>query len=369
MTQILDPWGKGEIEDYKSLFTDFGIESFEKFREQFKDNRYIRRGIIFGHRDFGRIAEAIDKKKPFAMMTGLMPSGKFHFGHKMVADQIIWYQSLGADTFLCSADLEATLVRNIDSAEARKIAVEEYLTNYVALGLTEKNLTFWFQTDYKIPYYKLRDMLSKKVTLNELKGIYGGDLTTAKIFSAITQAADILHPQLKEFGKPRPVIVPVGSDQDPHIRLTRDLAGRFNAEYKFIPPSSTYHKFMSGLSGGKMSSSDPSSHIALTESPESAKKKIMSAKTGGRVTAAEQKEKGGIPEQCTVYEMLVYHLIVDDKELEKVYHACKTGLSTCGACKTACAERLTSFLKTHQEKRKKAAKTVEKILSKSGYLK
>ena len=362
MTSKIDPWGKSNIEDYRSLFTDFGIVSFDQFKDKFKDNRYIRRGIIFGQRDFGRIAEAIDKRKNFAMMTGLMPSGKFHFGHKMVADQIIWYQSLGADIFICSADLEAIVVRDIEPAEAKKIAIEEYLTNYVALGLTEKNVTFWFQTDYKIPYYQLRDILSKKVTLNELRAIYGDDLTTSKIFSAITQAADILHPQLKEFGKPRPVVVPVGSDQDPHIRLTRDLAGRFSSEYGFVPPSSTYHKFMSGLSGGKMSSSDPSSHIALTESLESARKKIMSAKTGGRATQAEQKEKGGEPENCTVYEMLVYHLVEDDKKLAEVYDSCKSGAQTCGACKAGCAELLKGFLLEHQKKRDAAKKTVEKIL-------
>jgi tryptophanyl-tRNA synthetase len=343
----IDPWGKGDIKDYGNLFKEFGIESFDKYREKFSDNRYIRRGIIFGQRDYSRIAESIDKKKRFAMMTGLMPSGKFHFGHKMVADQIIWYQKMGADTFICAADLEASVVRDIAPDAARKIAVEEYLTNYVALGLTEKSF---------------RDQLSKKATLNELRGIYGDGLTTGKLFSAITQAADILHPQLKEFGGPRPTVVPVGADQDPHIRLTRDLANRFSGEYKFIPPSSTYHKFMSGLSGGKMSSSDPSSHIALTEDPEVARKKIMSGKTGGRATVAEQKELGGVPEECMVYEMLVYHLVEDDKELSEIYASCKSGGRTCGECKKACAERLTAFLKEHQKKRKDAAKTVEKIL-------
>jgi tryptophanyl-tRNA synthetase len=358
----LDPWGKGDIENYENLFKEFGIESFDKYLEKFSNNHYIRRGLIFGQRDYARIADAIEKKKPFAMMTGLMPSGKFHFGHKMVADQIIWYQKMGADTFICSADLEATVVRDIAPDEAKKIAIEEYLTNYVALGLTEKNLTFWFQTDYVVPYYRFRDRLSKKVTLNELRGIYGDDLTTGKLFSAITQAADILHPQLKDYGGPRPTVVPVGADQDPHIRLTRDLASRFSAEYKFIPPSSTYHKFMSGLSGGKMSSSDPSSHIALTEDPEVARKKIMSAKTGGRATVAEQKELGGLPEECMVYEMLVYHLVENDKELSEIYSSCKSGGRTCGECKKACAERLVAFLKDHQKKRKDASKTVEKIL-------
>ena len=113
-----------------------------------------------------------------------------------------------------------------------------------------------------------------------------------------------------------------------------------------------------------MSSSDPSSHIALTEEPEAAKKKIMSSKTGGRATVKEQKELGGIPEQCMVYEMLVYHLVDSDKELEQVYSNCKTGGRICGECKKICAEKLALFLKEHQKRRKEASKTVEKILEK-----
>lgn len=40
--------------------------------------------------------------------------------------------------------------------------------------------------------------------------------------SVLTQVADILHPQVNE--EPAPTIVPVGLDQDPHIRLTRGVA-------------------------------------------------------------------------------------------------------------------------------------------------
>jgi tryptophanyl-tRNA synthetase len=279
-----------DIRDYRNLFDEFGIESFEKFRKRLSDNRYIRRGIVFGHRDFDKILSAIQKREGFVMMTGLMPSGKFHFGHKMVADQIIFYQGLGAEVFLCSADLESYLIRGMDLKTSRDIAVEEYLTNYVALGLSERNLRFWFQTDYVVPYYRLRDMLSRKVTFNELSAIYG-NLSPGKIFSVITQAADILHPQLEEFGGQRPTVVPVGADQDPHLRLTRDLASRFQTEFHFALPSSTYHKFMGGLQGGKMSSSDSKSYIALTDDPKDAMGKIMNSKTGGRATVDEQRRE------------------------------------------------------------------------------
>lgn len=365
MAERLDPWGSGRIEDYENLIREFGIESFEKFKNKLSENRYIRRGIVFGHRDFSRIMNCIENKKPFAMMTGLMPSGKFHFGHKMVADQIVFYQKLNAEIFLCSADLEAYLVRGIPLETAREITIEEYLTNYFALGLDEKNLNFWFQSNYKVPYYRLRDMLSKKVTFNELSGIYG-ELTTGKIFSSITQAADILHPQLKEFNGPKPVVVPVGADQDPHIRLTRDLAARFQNEFKFIMPSSTYHKFMEGLQGGKMSSSNPDSYIALTERPEDARRKIMNAKTGGRATIAEQKEKGGIPEECTVYDFFLYHLVDDDNELKEIYGDCKTGKRVCGECKKICADLIVKFLEEHQRKRNKVRGIVERVMVKNG---
>jgi tryptophanyl-tRNA synthetase len=363
----MDPWTVGEIADYGKLMRDFGMEDFERWRRKHDSFRYVRRGIIFGQRDFARIDEAMDKGKPFAMMTGLMPSGSFHFGHKMVADEIIWFQAHGAHTFICAADVESWLMRDIHFEKGRRIAVEEYLTNYLALGLKRKDLHFWFQSDYMSEYYRLRDMGGKRVTFNEMAAIYG-ELTPAKIVSVLTQVADILHPQLERFGGAKPVIVPVGADQDPHIRLTRDIASRLNAErdggadFRCIPPSATYHKFMSGLQGGKMSSSDPKSHIALSENPLSAGKKIMSAKTGGRTSVEAQKKQGGEPDKCMVYELYLYHLIDDDLELSKIYHECKGGKILCGECKKRCADMVAEFLIGHQLRREKAAEEAARII-------
>ena len=120
---------------------------------------------------------------------------------------------------------------------------------------------------------------------------------------------------------------------------------------------------MEGLQGGKMSSSDPKSYISLTETPKDAKKKIMRAKTGGRSTAEEQKELGGIPEQCMVYELFVYHLIEDDNELHEIYRECKSGSLRCGDCKMKCAKLMEKFLINHREKREEARSVVDKIYS------
>ncbi|VVB54215.1 Tryptophan--tRNA ligase [uncultured archaeon] len=358
----IDPWGSEGFGDYEKLIAEFGMESLSPFKKDLSDNLLFRRNIIFGHRDFGKILDAIKHKKPYAMMTGLMPSGKFHLGHKMVADEIIWHQKKGADVFVCAADLEAYLMRDITLSEAKKIAVEEYVANYIALGLDMRKVHFWFQTDYETPYYRFRDTLSHRTTFNEMKAIYG-TLSPEKIFSVITQAADILHPQLPEYGGPRPTVVPVGADQDPHIRLTRDIAGR-HKEHSLIPPSATYHKFMPGLLGGKMSSSNPKSHIALTDSPKEAKKKVLAAFSGGGVTVEEHKKNGGNPEVDVACQYLFYGFEEDDRKVIKIFEDYRAGTLMTGEVKKLLADKVAAFLEAHQAKYPEALREAKEIVKK-----
>ncbi len=363
----IDPWSNESIKEYGKLFTYFGIKPFKevlpKLEEIAEPHPLMRRGIVFGHRDFDLVIDALKKGKRVAILTGLMPSGRMHLGHKMVIDQLVYYQRLGIDIIVAVADIEAYAVRKKSRKEVVEIAMKEYIPNYIALGLDPENTRIYFQSNNEVPYYRLIQIFSRKVTLAELKAIYGEDLETSKIVSALTQAADILHPQLPEFGGYELVLVPVGADQDPHLRLTRDIADRYGAELGLSRPASTYHRFMSGLQGGKMSSSNPESYIALTDPPEEAARKLMKALTGGRITAEEQRRLGGEPEKCPVYEMNTYHLIQDDKELAELYDACRSGKLLCGRCKRETAERLKNFLREHQERLKQALEEVPKIVS------
>ena len=110
-----------------------------------------------------------------------------------------------------------------------------------------------------------------------------------------------------------------------------------------------------------MSSSVPESIIALTEEPKSAGKKIMRAMTGGRVTLEEQKKLGGEPDKCSVYELLLFHLVDDDKELLEVYNDCVGGTRVCGHCKKYAAGLMEDFLTDHQEKRELAKEKLADI--------
>lgn len=366
---MIDPWGSA-IVDYEKLTQQFGIKPFEEFKKEIENPHFlIKRGVIFGHRDYGRIVKAMREENDFAVVSGMMPSGKMHIGHKMIVDQLIWYQKKGADIYIPIADMEAYAARGIDFEESKELAISEYLTNYIALGLDfdKKNISVYLTSKNKI-VTDLAYALAKKVTFNEMKAIYGfsGSANLAHIYVPMVQVADILHPQLEECGGPRPTVVPVGPDQDPHIRLTRDIAERFKSKYKFIAPSSTYHRFITGLTGDKMSSSKPKTAIFLSDSPKTAEKKVKSAKSGGRESLDEQRKLGGIPEECVVYELLVYHLVESDKELKELYHDCKSGNIMCGECKMKAADTMREFFENFTKKREKSKEKAKKLLD-SGY--
>ena len=427
----LDPWGAVYVDDYAKLFEEFGISSFDQILPQIENpHPYMRRKIIFGHRNYDSVLRAMQAHRPFAVMSGFMPSGKAHFGHMMVMNEIIWHQQQGADAFAAVADMEAHAVRGISWQRCKDLGINEYILSLIALGFQPAG-HIYFQSEN----FNMRNLafeLAAAANFSEISAIYGfsGETSIGHMESVMAQSGDILHPQLEEYGGPKPVVIPVGADQDPHIKLTRDLAYRMrkflvecrgdyvsirgkaageelmravetalkeagcqkvkryqehidildiqdqdglksgliveaidqivirveteNKEYGFIPPASIYHRFMTGLTGGKMSSSKPESHISLTEDPKEAGRKVMKAITGGRQSLSEQKKLGGEPEKCSVYEFLVFHLSEDDKELSELYEQCKNGTKMCGSCKKDVAARIETFLAEHQKARNEA---------------
>jgi tryptophanyl-tRNA synthetase len=341
-----------------------------KLPKVFEDNILFRRKIVFAQRDFPKILEAIHSKKKFVMMTGLMPSGKFHFGHAILAQQMIFYQKLGAKIYIAVADLEAYNIRKINLKELRKIAVEEYLLNYAAMGLNLNKCDIYFQSDRaddskkSNAYYTLASNFSRYATFNEFKAVYG-DLSPGKINSSLIQAADMYHPQLPEFeGNSVATFIPVGVDQDPHIRIARGIARR-NKDHKFSPIASTYHIFLPGLKGdGKMSSSDENSYIALTDSPADVKRKINKvAFSGGQKTMDEHRKKGGNPDKDVSFQYLKFLFEPNDKKLKKIHDDYKSGKLLTGELKKILIDKVNTFLKEHQKKRQKEKKSVARYLT------
>ncbi|MDD1677794.1 MAG: tryptophan--tRNA ligase [Methanomicrobiales archaeon] len=412
----INPWGTAQSLDYERLFAEFGIEPIETVVDELPEiPPFIRRGIVIGHRDYQQIAAAMRQGTPFHVLTGFMPSGLPHLGHLMVMKEVVWHVEHGGNGYISIADREAHAVRGISWEDCDRYG-REYLKVLFALGFKGKT---YFQSRNET----VKDLAfesSIRVNLSELQAIYGfgPETSLSHPMSVITQVADILYPQVDSY--PAPTLVPVGVDQDPHLRLTRDIAHKFrmftvevrenyvsvrsknappaalerihnlfpgsrlfeghvdifgetaervstvarevereHGGYGFYSPSSTYHIFMPGLQGGKMSSSIPESLFGFYEEDASVRKKIMNAFTGGRSTLEEQKRLGGEPETCPVFLLNLFHLAEEDVDLEEIRRRCREGALMCGACKKETLSRVMEFLADFRDRMDEVAHLAE----------
>ena len=351
--EVIDPWSSDLPDDYMKKVKQFGLERFHI--EDFPNpNLLMRRGIVFAGRDLKRISKCIKEKKKFYVLTGIMPTAdKLHFGTKSVIDQVVYFQKKGAETHVLIADLESAATRGISLEQARERALKIHIPCYIALGLDPKKTKFYFQSENN-DVTSLAFVLSRRATLNEYRAIYGNP-EPSRIMASILQVADILHPQLKES---MPGIIPVGLDQDPHIRLSRDIASR-TKEHKFFPPSSINHKFLPALTGNlKMSKSEGNS-LYLLDTDEEIKKKVARALTGGQKTLAEQKEKGGDPDKDMIFELFRQHLITDDKELQKREKDYRSGKIIDSENKAYATKLLQEYMADFRKKYERAKKQVQ----------
>ncbi len=224
----IDPWSSNQSTDYSRIVEQFGLSPMDNLQIP-NPSKLHRRGIIFAHRDLNMVLDAKKMGDDFGVLTGLMPSGKMHMGHSMVIDQVKWFQQQGGDVTIAVADLESQATRGVSLAKGREIALAEYVSNYAALGLDPNRTQVYFQSSRPI-VQRIGFQLGKRTNLNEFESIYGfsGDTNLAHVQAPMVQVGDILHPQTEEYGGLRPIVVPVGVDQDPHLRLTRGLAAKTN---------------------------------------------------------------------------------------------------------------------------------------------
>lgn len=364
--QTLDPWGSDAVKDYSRLMREFGIEPVLPLLHRFKKpSPHLSRGIDFGQRDLSRVLDAVDSNKSYAVMSGIKPTGDYHLGTKMTADDMIYFQSLSkkAIAYYAIADVEAYSDNGLSFRESAKMAVR-HIADILALGLDMDRAVVYFQSE-EIRVMRLSSIFSRGVTNNMLKAIYG-ERQIGLYMAALVQAGDVLMPQLPEFGGPKPVVVPVGADQDPHLRLARDLAARYQRDFGFIPPCSIYHRLMLSMTGDqKMSKRAEGSLLTLSDAPGLASKKVLSAFTGGRDTVDEQRKRGGRPEICPVFELYKFHFAHDDEHVERVYSECTSGTRLCGECKQEAAGLVKNFLSDHQRKRDSLMSDARGLLDRS----
>ena len=361
------PWEVSGKINYERLVKDFGVSSMPTNLIAKTKNLHplLRRGFYFSHRDFDSWVKDAESKKKVSILTGRGPSEKMHVGHLV---PFLIAKSL-QDKYKCnvyipfSEDEKYFVKKDLGFEEAKKFT-EENISHIIALGFDMKK-TF-FSRDFNDPeLYSNSAKIAKLITYSEVKAIFGlkPENNIGWSFYPAVQAYHILLPQLKK--GPHKTLVPVGIDQDPFIRLTRDIAT--HSSLKLNKPSAIYSKFLPGLRGGsKMSSSSglETDLIFLTDTQNEVKRKINKyAFSGGKDTLEAHRKHGGNPEIDVSFQYLKAIFETDDKKLSKIEKNYRSGKLTTGELKAYTIEKINFFLKEHQKKLTKARKDAKKIFS------
>ena len=373
--QVVTPWdvaggADGKI-DYAKLVDDFGCSTIDDALIQriekatgCRAHPFLRRGMFFAHRELDQIVTAYEKGEKFYLYTGRGPSSEaLHLGHLIPFHFTKWLQeAFKVPLVVQLTDDEKFLWKSLKLEDARRLA-RENAKDIIACGFDPRRTFIFSDVNYMCtPFYLNVLKIAKCVTFNAARGIFGfaGESNIGQIGFPPTQAAPAFpdcFPHL--FGtdkKSLRCLIPCAIDQDPYFRMTRDAAPRIGGH----KPALIESRFFPALKGesGKMSASDPSSAIYVTDTPKQIKDKVNKyAFSGGRLTVEEHREKGGDLDVDISWKWLNFFMD-DDDELKAIGDAYGSGAMLSGEIKKKLVECLTPMIVAHQEARARVTDAV-----------
>ena len=366
--QIVTPWDvKAEsVEgvDYVKLTKKFGcqhlgdelVTRIENLTGK-KAHQLLRRGLFFAHRDFDKILDLLEQKKPFFLYTGRGPSdGSLHLGHLIPFMFAKYLQdAFNVPLIIQMTDDEKTLWKGIELDKVQKMAVEN-IKDIISIGFEPEKTFIFMNTQYMCTaFYENYLKIAGKVTYNQARAIFGFQDTDSigKFSFPAIEAAPCFSTSFPEIFRGRrdiPCLIPAAIDQDPFFRMTRDVAPRI----QHPKPSTLYCKFLPALQGAqtKMSSSDSNSCVFVSDTPNQIKKKINKyAFSGGQETTDLHRELGGNPDIDISFQYLTF-LMDDDDRLEQIRQDYKSGKMLTGELKAVAIEIVQKVVFEFQERRK-----------------
>jgi len=243
------------------------------------------------------------------VVSGIRPTGDLHLGNYFGALRNFVKMQEQHHCFFFIADYHA-LTTHLNASKLHD-AVKNVLIQYLAAGLDPEKSTLYIQSDLPetAELYLLINMiaylgeLERCVSFKEKARKQPDNVNAGLLTYPVLQAADIIiHRATK---------VPVGKDQQQHLEMTRDFAGRFNRMFgiEYFPEPSAYNfdsdlLKIPGLDGsGKMGKSEGNA-IYLVEEPESIRKKVMRAVTDSGPTAMNSEKSEAIQNLFTLMSVV-----------------------------------------------------------------
>lgn len=238
---------------------------------------------------------------PQRVLSGVQTSGKLHLGNYLGALRKFVDLQHEIDCLFFLADMHAITVWQ--DPEALRAQSFNIAASYLAAGVDPKVATIFHQS--AVPAHAELAWIFNCVArlgwldrMTQFKDKAGKDKERASVglyTYPVLQAADILVYKATH--------VPVGEDQKQHLELSRDIAGKFNHDFKaenFFPLPEPLIKGQFGAEGArimslrdgtaKMSKSDPSENacLFLSDDVDTLARKVKKAKTDPEPLPSEE---------------------------------------------------------------------------------
>ena len=323
----------------------------------------LSRGIYYSHRDLLPLLDGYANGRPFFVYSGRGPSGPLHLSHLVQFDLCAWFQRrLGVPVYLQITDDEKFWARGGLTREETAQWGLENLYDILALGFDPKRTYVFFDSRSIAALYPLAIRVARKITFSNVKAVFGFTPSTniGLVFYTALQSVPCFWPSWAE-GRTVPCLVPCGIDQDPHFRLTRDIAEGLG----YPKPALLHSQMVPGLLGeGAMSTTGGRTDDALylNDTPAVVERKLRAAFTGGRATVEEQRRLGATPEICSIWALWRTRFADTEAKFEEITRTCRSGELLCGDCKGELIERVHKFYEQHAVARDKAKSWAESTI-------
>jgi len=316
----------------------------------------LTRGVYYSHRDLAALLEKFRKGQPFVLYSGRGPSGPLHTAHLVPFELCQWLQAkLGVEMYIQITDDEKFWFRpHLTRAETVRWGMEN-LADLLAVGFDPKKTHVFFDTRSIAAMYPLAVDVAKKIPYSTVRAVFGfpPSQNIGLVFYTALQTVPAFYPSWVA-GKPVPVLIPCGIDQDPHFRVTRDIAEGLG----YPKPALVHSVMLPGLLGERVMSSSSESKdnaLFLNDASKEAARKIRKAFTGGRASVEEQRRLGATPEICSVWAAWRSRFASSESEFRTITEECRSGKLLCGDCKSNLIGRVQTFLVDHAERRERVA--------------
>lgn len=284
-------------------------------------------------------------------MSGIRPTGFLHLGNYFGALRNFVRMQEEYPCFFMVADLHS-LTTHPDTKELKN-NVTRVLAEHIACGLDPDKSALYCQSHvYETSeLYLLLNMmamvgeLEKTPTFKDKVRLQPQNVNAGLLTYPVLQAADILlH---------RANLVPVGKDQEQHLEMARNIAGRFNHRYGEVFPEPVAFNYGSELvkvpsldGAGKMSKSENQyATLYLSDPDDLIRKKVMKATTDSGPSTPNT------PKPDYIENLFLLMKLVSEPEVlakfETDYNACTIRY---GDMKKQLAEDMVRFIAPIREK-------------------